>query len=92
MNGAFIETQKVTGGTQTFGTAAGTLASQGQGIFASISGTIQLVGFNGSVAGLVCQAHPTGPGGGIRRSVSLVDHASFDLEVEDSDETSSRGR
>src|SRR5712671_2623317 len=56
MNGAFVETQQVTGGTQGFGTAAGTLTSQGAGVFADVNGTPQLVGFSGSVAGQVCPA------------------------------------
>jgi len=77
-NGAFIETQQVTGGTQWFGRTAGTLTSQGAGIFANVNGTAQLIGFNGSVAGQVCPLHPAGTGGardGKGRSLAIVDHS-----------------
>ena len=82
MNGAFIETQRVTGGTQAFGRFAGTLISQGSGVFANVAGTTQLVGFNGSVAGQICGAHPAGAGDGkdgTDRSLALVHDESIDL-------------
>jgi hypothetical protein len=81
-NGAFIETQQVTGGTHAFGTSAGTLTSQGSGVFADVGGTTQLVGFNGSVAGQICGAYPAGTGDGrdgTGRSLALAGHASVDL-------------
>jgi hypothetical protein len=75
MNGAFIETQQVTSGTDGFGRSAGTLTSQGDGIFADVNGTTQLVGFNGSVAGQICRGYPAGTGDGRDgkgRSLALV--------------------
>jgi hypothetical protein len=84
-NGAFVETQQVTGGTAEFGRSAGTLTSQGSGVFANVSGSTQLVGFNGSVAGQICGAHPAGAAGGrdgTGRSLSLfLDDRSVDLQA-----------
>ena len=81
-NGAFVETQQVVDGTQAFGRSDGRLTSQGDGIFANVAGSTQLVGFSGSVAGRICRAHPAGTGDGrdgTDRSMALVDDESVDL-------------
>jgi hypothetical protein len=59
-NGAFVELQNVTGGTKSLKGWTGTLVSQGDGIFAVIAGTKQLIGFKGTVAGEICRAHRHG--------------------------------
>jgi hypothetical protein len=56
-NGSFVEVQNVTGGTKSLKGWTGALVSQGDGIFAAIAGTTQLIGFKGSVGGEICQAH-----------------------------------
>jgi hypothetical protein len=63
-NGAFVEVQNVTGGTKSLKHFTGTLASQGDGIFAVIGGMTELIGFKGTVSGEICRAngHDADPG------------------------------